>query len=129
MGTAGAATRRVLLDTNALMTAVRLNLDLAAELRRAAPGWSLAVPKCVLDELEGLKGRRNAREARALALRFPAVPSAGGSGDAALLETALSGAGRAVLTNDRALRAALRKAGVTVLYVRGRDRIEVDGPL
>lgn len=120
--------RIVLVDANALFTAARLNMDLVKELKEAAPGWAPVIPSSVVRELE-VVGRRNfAREARAMAERIPLFENEG-KGDGAIVEAARAGPRRAVLTNDRRLRERLRAAGVPVLYVRGRDRIEVDGLL
>jgi rRNA-processing protein FCF1 len=120
--------RLVLLDANALMTAARLKLDLGRELAKAAPGWTAVVPTCVAGELEGLKGRRDAAGARALSKRFAEL-EAPGRGDGAILRAAKAGPRRAVLTNDRELRKALRAHGIPVLYVRGRAQIALDGAL
>lgn len=122
------AAREVLLDANALMSAARLKVDIAAELKRVAPKHRAVVPSSVLKELEGLGGAKFAREARAIAGRFPVVEN-GGSGDRAVIEAAAARAGRAVFTNDRALRKALRARGVAVLFLRGKHKLEVDGLL
>lgn len=120
--------RVVLLDANALLSAVRLHIDVAKALGDVAPGWKAAVPTCVLVELERLGDTRHASAARELARRFPEVP-ASGAGDRAILAAATMRPGRAVFTNDRRLRAALREAGVTVFFIRGRSKVEADGPV
>jgi rRNA-processing protein FCF1 len=120
--------RLVLLDANALLSAVRLRIDLARELAAVAPGWKAVVPASVLAELSNLAQTRHAAGAREFAKRFPTLPNEG-SGDRAILAASTQAPGRAVLTNDRKLREALRGAGVTVLYIRGRRKVEVDGPL
>lgn len=128
-GGAGAPFERlVLLDANALMTASRLKLDLERALSKAAPGWTAVVPSSVAAELEGLKGRRDAAGARALSKRFGRL-EAPGRGDGAIVAAAKAGPRRAVLTNDRALRRALRAEGIPVFYVRERAQIAVDGAL
>jgi rRNA-processing protein FCF1 len=118
----------VLLDANALMSAARLRVDLAKMLAEVAPGLEPVVPSSVLAELEGLGARRHAREARALAARFRAL-AVEGRGDPAILRAATAGKGRAVLTNDRALRARLRSRSVPVVFLRGKQKLEVDGVL
>ncbi len=122
------ATRLVLLDANALMSAARLRLDLARELAALAPGWTAVLPSCVARELEGLGRRRHAGEARALGGRFPALEAEGG-GDDALVAAACAEPLRAVLTNDRGLRQRLRRRGVAVVYVRGSAGLALDGTL
>ncbi len=128
MKAAAPGRRLVLLDANALMTAARLRLDLARQLAIVAPGWTAVLPSCVARELEGLGGRRHAKEARALGGRFPAL-AAGGAGDESLIEAAGAQPLRAVLTNDRELRRRLRRRGIPVIYVRGAAALAVDGTL
>ena len=128
MGGTAPRERIVLVDANGLFTAARLRLDIAKALSEAAPGWTAVVPESVVRELEVVGGRKFAREARALAERLPMVAN-DGRGDAAILAAATAGPKRAVLTNDRKLRVALRKASVPVLYVRGRATIDIDGAL
>jgi rRNA-processing protein FCF1 len=120
--------RLVLLDANALVSAVRLKIDLAQAVARVAPGWTPVVPTCVARELEGLGERQHAAGARALAGRFASLPALG-RGDAALRAAAKAGPLRAVATNDRKLRAQLRREGVTILFIRGRHTLAVDGAL
>ena len=128
MGPVAPRERIVLVDANALFTAARLHLDLLKELKEAAPGWTAVVPGSVVRELEVVGRRKFAREARAMAERLPLLENEG-RGDRAILAAARAGPARAVLTNDRALRAQLRKAGVPVLYVRGKARLALDGAL
>ena len=118
----------MLVDANALFTAARLRLDILKQLKEAAPGWTPVVPESVVHELEVVGRRKFAAEARALAERLPLLPNEG-RGDAAILAAARAGPKRAVLTNDRGLREALRAAGVPVLYVKGSARIDIDGAL
>ena len=126
----GAAPREriVLVDANGLFTAVRLRLDIVKELKEAAPGWTAVVPESVVRELEVVGRRKFAREARALAERLPMLAN-DGRGDEAIITAASAGPRRAVLTNDQALRGALRAKGVPVLFVRGSARIALDGAL
>jgi rRNA-processing protein FCF1 len=120
--------RVVLVDANALFSAARLHIDIVKALKGAAPGWTAVVPASVVAELEVVGRRKFAAEARAMAQRLPLLENAG-RGDDAIAAAAAAGPRRAVLTNDRALRARLRSAGVPVLFVRGSARIELDGAL
>jgi rRNA-processing protein FCF1 len=128
VGGAAPRERIVLVDANGLFTAARLRLDIMKKLQKAAPGWTAVVPESVVRELEVVGHRKFAGEARALAERLPLLANEG-RGDAAILAAAVAGPKRAVLTNDRALRVALRAKGVPVLFVRGSATIEVDGAL
>ena len=118
----------MLLDANALMSGARLKIDLVAKVAESAPGWKVAVPGSVLRELQRLGDTRGAREARALAKRLPTISNEG-RGDDAIVETALAAPRRAVMTNDQALRRRLRGSGVTVLFIRGKQKVDVDGSL
>jgi rRNA-processing protein FCF1 len=116
----------ILLDANALMMPFQFSLDLEGELTGLLGEYDLAVPSSVLRELEGLSpANPTARAALKFAARFRVI-EVDGTGDEALLELAQA-QGAGVLTNDRALRQRLRKAGLPVIYLRERSRLEAVG--
>lgn len=116
----------VLLDANALMMPFQFSLDLEEELVRLLGTPEIRVPTSVLRELDRLSGGSSeARAARSLADRFPALPVEG-KGDDALLAAAKAHEA-VVVTNDRRLRARLREWGLPVIYLRERSRLEGEG--
>lgn len=116
----------ILLDTNALLMPFQFSLDLEGELRRLLGDYRAAVPSSVLHELLRLaKTNSRARAALKFAARFRVI-EVEGAGDEAILSLARA-EGAAVLTNDRDLRRRLREAGLPVIYLRERARLEAVG--
>jgi len=143
----------VILDTNALMMPVELDVRVFDELDRllgdADP--DLVVPRAVLAELETLREAGNGEAATAAAVgrdladRCRAVGTEASYADDAVVELAVGaadtadtgdggrGAGDAVdgdyaVTNDRPLRDRLLERGVRVIGLRGRTTLEITEP-
>ncbi len=120
---------KVLVDANGLMVPAQHGIDIFAELR--ALGYDeCVVPSAVRDELEALKTkvRGSDRTALAVALRLLdrcETMEAPGSADDVLARLAKE-TGAAVLTNDAALRKRLKKEGVKVVFMRGRQKLAVE---
>ncbi len=116
----------VLLDTNALLMPFQFSIDLEGELKRLLGEHEVLVPSSSLEELRRLsKTSRKARAALQLTDRFRTV-EVKGRGDDALLEAAKEREA-IVLTNDRKLRRRLREAGLPVVFLRGRGKLEAHG--
>jgi hypothetical protein len=124
---------KVVLDTNALMMPVELDVRLFDELDRILPpGYELFVPRAVLDELATLSSG-NGKEATAasvgadLAERARPVEHDADYADDAVLEVARE-LGATVVTNDRPLRDRLFEAGIPVIGLRGHNTLERNEP-
>jgi rRNA-processing protein FCF1 len=124
---------RIVLDTNALMMPVELNVRLFDELGRICPpGYDLFVPEAVLDELATLSSG-NGKEATAasvgadLAERAEPVEHEADYADDAVLEVARE-LEATVVTNDGPLRNRLFEAGVPVIGLRGHNTLERNEP-
>jgi rRNA-processing protein FCF1 len=116
---------RVVLDTNILFLPVRNRFPLEAEIERLLPGAEPVVPASVVAELDRhiTEEVPGAKAARALADRFPRLPSPG-RGDDAIVRLA-TGRDLAVVTADRALRDRLVGLGIPVLVPRDRHHLEL----
>jgi hypothetical protein len=131
--TTDAETETVVLDTNALMMPVELDVRVFDELERLTgrppDALTLLVPRAVVDELDRLADgagdeARAARVGRDLADRCRVVDTDESYADDAVL--ALAAARDAlVVTNDRPLRDRLRDRATPVATVRGRDTLAV----
>jgi uncharacterized protein len=115
----------VLVDTNVLLLVVRTGFPLAEEVGRLLPGAALALPATVVAELDGLARSLTpgAAAARALAERYPVVPT-DAPGDDGILDAATR-TGSPVATADRELRRRLSIRGLTALVPRDRHRLEL----
>ncbi|SMP19285.1 twitching motility protein PilT [Halobellus salinus] len=133
----------VILDTNALMMPVELNVRVFDELDRVVGDADLVVPGPVLAELEKLAAAGNGTEATAAAVgrdladRCRVVGTEASYADDAVVELAADAAdpndddaGNAgyAVTNDRPLRDRLLERGVRVLGLRGRTTLQITEP-
>lgn len=137
--------KEVIIDTNALFIPAQFHVDIFSELERL--GYTRAlVPKEVMCELERvrkkLKGRHKIAaelalellrkyraEGRLLSVKVEECNAADVSAvsvDEALIRLAKQ-RGAAVLTNDSKLRRKLLRESVTVVYLRGKSRLEERG--
>jgi rRNA-processing protein FCF1 len=122
---------KVVLDTNGLMADVQFGIDIFEEL--SALGYDeFVVPSAVKDELETLRKKVKGEDKIALAIaqglikRCQVVETPRkGSVDDVVLETAKE-LKAPVLTNDAALRARLKKAGIRTIFVRSRKKLAIE---
>jgi hypothetical protein len=126
----------VILDTNALMMPVELDIRVFDELDRLVGDADLVVPRAVVAELEKLGEAGNGEEATAasvgrdLAARCRVADTEASYADDAVVELA-AGDGDAAdyaVTNDRPLRDRLLERGVRVIGLRGRTTLEITEP-
>ena len=121
----------VVLDTNALMMPVESNVRVFEELDRLLGDPSLVVPDAVVAELEKLSsgGGEEATAAsvgRDLAERCERRETAAEYADDAVLELAQADDVTHVVTNDEPLQRRLRDAGVSVIRLRGRNKLAIN---
>lgn len=117
----------VVLDTNAAMMPFQFRLNLDEELGRLLGAYRIIVPSRVLHELKALaRTKPKARAALALVRRrgYRVVPVEG-KGDDAVVQLAVQERA-VVLTNDGALRRALREAHVPTIYLRSRRHLVLE---
>jgi rRNA-processing protein FCF1 len=123
----------VILDTNALMMPVELDVRVFDELDRLVGDADLVVPQAVVAELEKLRDAGTGEEATAaavgrdLASRCRVVGTEASYADDAVVELAGGMDGYAV-TNDRPLRDRLLERGVRVIGLRGRTTLQITEP-
>lgn len=128
------ATADVVVDTNMLLMVFEQRVDIISELERLLGRVRLIVPEVVMAEIESL-AKSNPRARAALAYlsrsgRFEVVPSPAGlcCDDAVIHVGSHAERGRRyVLTNDREMRQRLRSIPVPVIYLRGRNRLVLEG--
>ncbi len=127
-------TRRVALDTSALMMPVELDVRLFDELERLLDGFEPVAPQAVVEELRRLaeKGGEEGTAANVghdLATeRCLVVDTAASYADDALVELAETGAADYVVTNDRPLRDRVLEADRPVIALRGSNKLAITQP-
>ena len=116
---------RVVLDANALLLPFQFPVDLDAELARLLGSCEVLVPTSVVRELERVAARdRRAKAALDLARRYGRFET-DAAGDEAVIAAA-EALGAHVVTNDRALLAALEARGIPRIRLRGKVRLALE---
>ena len=116
---------RVVLDANALMLPFQFPINLDAELGRILGACDVYVPSSVVRELQRVAARdRRARGALELAAKY-ATHETRRTGDGAVIAAA-EALGAHVVTNDRALLAALKARGIPRIRLRSKSHLELE---
>ncbi len=119
------------LDTNALMMPVELDVRVFDELDRLLGAYDAVTPRAVIAELEKLRDDNGeegtaAAVGRDLADRCTVVETEAEYADDAVVAAALAAEGEVyAVTNDRPLRDRLLEAGVDVIGLRGRNTLAI----
>ena len=127
--------KEVVIDTNFFMVPFQFNVDIITELENLLPSYKLTTPSFVINELKGLKKntkgkiRLNAN----LALKL-ANSSKVEIKDISLLENetvddALLRVSEVLATNDIELKNRAKNNGITVVYLRQKKYIAVEGKI
>ena len=127
--------KEVVIDTNFFMVPFQFNVDVITELENTLPSYKLTTPSFVINELKGLK-RNNKGKIRLnanLALKL-ANSSKIEIKDISLLENetvddALLRVSEVLATNDIELKNRAKDKGITVVYLRQKKYIAVDGKI
>ena len=127
--------KEVVIDTNFFMVPFQFNVDIITELEKVLPSYKLTTPSFVINELKGLK-RNNKGKIRLnanLALKL-ANSSKVEIKDISLLENetvddALLRVSEVLATNDIELKNRAKNKGITVVYLRQKKYIAVEGKI
>ena len=127
--------KEVVIDTNFFMVPFQFNVDIITELENKLPSYKLTTPSFVINELKGLK-RNNKGKTRLnanLALKL-ANSSKVEIKDISLLENetvddALLRVSEVLATNDIELKNRAKNKGITVVYLRQKKYIAVEGKI
>lgn len=117
------------------MVAAQFNLDVVSQLQEILPQYQFLVPSFVVNELENIKRKSRGRTgiAAQIALKIAGlkpmeiknIPLIEGE----QVDDALLRISSVLCTNDRELRIKAREKGITVVYLRQRKYLAVDGYL
>ena len=127
--------KEVVIDTNFFMVPFQFNVDIITELEKVLPSYKLTTPSFVINELKGLK-KNNKGKIRLnanLALKL-ANSSKVEIKDISLLENetvddALLRVSEVLATNDIELKKRAKAKGITIVYLRQKNYITVDGKI
>ena len=127
--------KEVVIDTNFFMVPFQFNVDIITELEKLLPSYKLTTPSFVINELKGLK-KNNKGKTRLnanLALKL-ANSSKVEIKDISLLENetvddALLRVSEVLATNDIELKNRAKNKGITIVYLRQKKYIAVEGKI
>ena len=127
--------KEIVIDTNFFMVPFQFNVDIITELENLLPSYKLTTPSFVINELKGLK-RNNKGKIRLnanLALKL-ANSSKVEIKDISLLENetvddALLRVSEVLATNDIELKNRAKEKGITIVYLRQKKYIAVEGKI
>ena len=127
--------KEVVIDTNFFMVPFQFNVDIINELEKLLPSYRLTTPSFVINELKGLKknSKGKVRLNANLALKL-ANSSKVEIKDISLLENetvddALLRVSEVLATNDIELKNRAKDKGITVVYLRQKKYIAVEGKI
>ena len=127
--------KEVVIDTNFFMVPFQFNVDIVTELEKLLPSYKLTTPSFVINELKGLKNNNKGkiRLNANLALKL-ANSSKVEIKDISLLENetvddALLRVSEVLATNDIELKKRAKAKGITIVYLRQKNYITVDGKI
>ena len=127
--------KEVVIDTNFFMVPFQFNVDIITELEKSLPSYKLTTPSFVINELKGLKNNNKGkiRLNANLALKL-ANSSKIEIKDISLLENetvddALLRVSEVLATNDIELKNRAKDKGITVVYLRQKKYIAVEGKI
>jgi hypothetical protein len=127
--------KEVVIDTNFFMVPFQFNVDIITELENLLPSYKLTTPSFVINELKGLKNNNKGKTRlnANLALKL-ANSSKVEIKDISLLENetvddALLRVSEVLATNDIELKNRAKNKGITIVYLRQKKYIAVEGKI
>ena len=112
--------KTVLVDTNIILWTFSGGADFRNAIAEVAPGYDVAVPSCVITELEKL-GTKQAKAALEYCKTLDVIDIGKGYADKMLISASESG--YVIATNDKGLLEELEKRALNALRIRGRTRL------
>ena len=123
--------RAVILDTNALMMPYQFGINIEKELNRLLGICRIIVPHSVVEEINKLT-QEDGEIGRAATLGMSIIKKRGFRlmeteyrGDDGVIETALK-VEAAIVTNDKELKKRAKELNLSIIYLRGGTRLEME---
>ena len=112
--------KTVLVDTNIILWTFSGGPDFKDAITKIAPNYDVAVPSCVISELEKL-GTKQAKTALKYCKTLDIIDIGKGYADKILVVASENG--YVIATNDRGLLEELGKRGLNALRIRGKTQL------
>ena len=127
--------KEVVIDTNFFMVPFQFNVDIITELENLLPSYKLTTPSFVINELKGLKRNNKCKVRLNANLALKLVNSSKVEiKDIPLLENeavddGLLRVSKVLATNDIILKNRAKMKGITIVYLRQKKYIAVEGKI
>ena len=112
--------KTVLADTNIILWTFSGGPDFREAISEAAPGWKLAVPSCVITELEKLNSK-DAKTALKICKTLKIIDIGNGYTDTMLIDAAKNG--YLIATNDKEMLSELKSLKLNALKIREKNKL------
>lgn len=127
--------KEVVIDTNFFMVPFQFNVDVIDELEKLLPSYKLTTPQFVINELKGLKHNKNntIRLNSSLALKLAKSSNIEikdiSLNEGETVDDALLRVSEVLATNDIDLKKRAKNKGISVVYLRQKKYISIDGKI
>ena len=127
--------KEVVIDTNFFMLPFQFNVDVIDELEKLLPSYKLTTPQFVINELKGLKHNKNntIRLNASLALKLAKSSNIEikdiSLNEGETVDDALLRVSEVLATNDIDLKKRAKNKGISVVYLRQKKYISIDGKI
>lgn len=127
--------KEVVIDTNFFMVPFQFNVDVIDELEKLLPSYKLTTPQFVINELKGLKHNKNntIRLNASLALKLANSSNIEikdiSLNEGETVDDALLRVSEVLATNDIDLKKRAKNKGISVVYLRQKKYISIDGKI
>jgi rRNA-processing protein FCF1 len=117
------------------MIPAQFHVDILAELERILPNYTFVVPSFVIRELENIKKRSKGKAKTAASVAIKLIESSDINvvhvdlKSRERVDDALLRISKVLCTNDRGLQKRARNKGITVVYLRQKKYLSVEGYL
>jgi rRNA-processing protein FCF1 len=112
--------KTVLADTNIILWTFSDGPDFREAISKAAPEWNLAIPSCVITELEKLESK-DSRAALSMCKPLKIIDIGEGYTDTMLIDAAKNG--YLIATNDKEILSELKSLKLNALKIRGKNKL------
>lgn len=127
--------KEIVIDTNFFMVPFQFNVDIIDEIEKRLPGYKLTTPYFVINELKGLKKNNKGKTRLNANLALKLIESSDIEiKDIPLnkdetVDDALLRVSKVLATNDIELKNRAKDKGISVVYLRQKKYIAVDGKI
>ncbi len=117
------------------MIPAQFHVDVITELERILPNYTFVVPSFVMDELENIRKRSKGKDRIAASVALKLVDSSNinvvdvNLKNRERVDDALLRISKVLCTNDNGLQKRARSKGITVVYLRQKKYLAVEGYL